>query len=111
MPRVQKPRKPRRQRQQNSIGNVRIKGGQVINQMVARIVCRCEECLGELEMYNNSLFCKADKSHKGRIHRDDAAIELERRQRDYEVVIEAGYAVEGGRLVAIDPTGEKQNAN
>ena len=103
---------PRRRGRNSTLGNVRISGGAVIPQIVARIVCRCKECLGPVEQYNNSLFCVADKSHKGWIHRDDAAIELERRQAQMEQVVESGYTVEGGKLVGQDPLeGETKNGN
>ena len=100
-----------RRRGPSTLGNVRIRGGNVYPQIVARIVCRCAECLGPVEQYNNSLFCVADKSHKGLIHRDDAAKELEVRQADMKKVTASGYAVEDGNLVAIDPVKGKHNAD
>jgi hypothetical protein len=60
-------------------GSIVIRGGAVIDKLLARIVCRCAECLGPVELHNNGLACVTDKSHTGLIHRTEAAAEQVRR--------------------------------
>ena len=87
----------RREARTRGGATVRI-SGKTVNLYYARIVYRCEECLGDLELRNAGLVCKADHNHKGFIHRDDATIAAASRAKKAEAVQE-NYNIIGGKLV------------
>jgi preprotein translocase subunit SecA len=91
-------------------GTVTIRGGQVIDKHLARLVCRCAECLGPVELHNNGLACAADKSHRGLIHRKEAEIEAARRAGEL-MEVEQNYVIQNGQLVALDDLTGVSNAD
>lgn len=64
----------------------------------ARIVFRCEECLGELRNRNAGLCCKANPEHRGFIHRDRAA-EIEASQAANQTELNQFYEIQDGKVV------------
>ena len=72
--------------------------GKVVNLYLARIVYRCEECLGELELWNAGIICKVDHSHKGFVHQTEAAKIAEYKQQ-LTSVVEGAYEIKNGILV------------
>lgn len=91
----------------STAGNVKIVGGRVIPRPLAKFVCVCAECLGPVDKWNNTVRCvRNPEAHTSLLHKDDAAIEAERRATELTEV-EAVYIIENGRLVAPDDhTGE-----
>jgi hypothetical protein len=82
-------------------GNIRIRGGEVMPIIKARIVCRCAECLGTLTDLTNGLGCATNPAHKGIIHRDEAA-EIAQQRAEQLQQVKAAYAIQDGQLVALD---------
>jgi hypothetical protein len=82
-------------------GNIVIRGGRILSKPLALIVCRCLECLGPVEYHNNGLACAANKSHRGLIHRDEAAAESAKRAAEL-LEVETAYIIKDGQLVALD---------
>lgn len=79
-------------------GSITIQGGQALPKPVARIVCRCAECLGPVDYYNNGVFCKAEPAaHRGLIHRKEAAILAQERQAALAQV-ETAYTINNGTI-------------
>ena len=89
-------------------GSVVIRGGAVIDKHLARYVCRCAECLGEVEYYHNGLGCVADKTHKGLIHRTEAAAEQVRRDAQLAEV-EQVYFISADVIAAFTDHTEERN--
>jgi hypothetical protein len=80
-------------------GNIRIRGGMVLPIILAKQTCRCAECLGPLADATNGLKCAADATHKGIIHRDEAA-EIAQQRAEQLQQVKAAYAIQDGQLVA-----------
>ena len=82
-------------------GNIRIRGGMVLPVILARQTCRCAECLGPLADATNGLKCATDATHKGIIHRDEAA-EIAQQRAEQLQQVKAAYTIQDGQLVALD---------
>lgn len=83
-------------------GNIRIRGGQVLPKALALVVCRCEECLGPVARWNNTVRCAAHpEEHQHLIHRKEAAAEAARREAEL-IEVEQSYVIRDGQLVAVD---------
>jgi hypothetical protein len=92
-------------------GNIRIRGGMVLPIILAKQTCRCAECLGPLADATNGLKCAADATHKGIIHRDEAA-EIAQQRAEQLQQVKAAYTIQDGVLVALDDQiGVKDNAD
>lgn len=83
-------------------GNIKIRGGQVINKHLASIVCRCADCLGPVANWNNTVRCAAHpEEHPHLIHRKEAELEAARRAAEL-IEVEQSYVIRAGQLVALD---------
>lgn len=78
--------------------SIRIKGKE-INIDFARIVYRCEECLGKLRRKDAGLVCTKDENHRGFIHRDEAEKIAAKHNEEMEQV-ESAYEIVDGQIVA-----------
>lgn len=75
---------------------MRIKGA-IVNKLEAKILYRCEECLGELKYWNNGLACASDINHKGFIHKKEVPAILAAREAQ-ATAVEAAYEIVDGQL-------------
>jgi len=73
-------------------------GGEWHMTAYARIIFRCEECLGELRNRNHGLCCRTNPAHRGFIHRDKAA-EIESAQADNQDKLNQFYEIRNGKVV------------
>ena len=82
-----------------TVGGIEIRiCGKMVNKFLARIVYRCEECLGELELWNAGIVCKASHTHRGFIHQSEADKIIAKNQANIELVTET-YAIKNGQIV------------
>ena len=65
---------------------------------IARYVYRCEECHAELAYNNAGVICSASRSHRGFIHRDEAA-KIQQNQQQNTNKLEQFYTIENGKVV------------
>lgn len=82
-------------------GNIRIRDGQVYPIILAKKVCRCAECLGELADLTNGLCCATNFAHRGIIHKDEAAQIAQERAEQLQQV-QGAYTIKDGQIVALD---------
>lgn len=73
-------------------------GGEWQNIHLARLLYRCKECLCKLERRRAGLECLKDETHRGFIHRDEAA-KIQAAQEANLEKIEAVYEIRDGQIV------------
>lgn len=73
--------------------------GKVVNRCFAKIVYRCEECLGKLRYRDSGLACLDDPGHRGLVHRDKAA-RLAKERAEQMAEVTAAYEIVNGQIVA-----------
>lgn len=86
-----------KRRSNHPTGPVMRIGGETVSTVVARLRYRCAECLGELQYWNAGLACRADRDHRGFIHKRD--VPAIRALREEQVAaVEAAYEIVDGVL-------------
>ncbi len=71
--------------------------GQVVSRTVVKLDYRCAECLARLKYWNAGVACTEDVSHRGFVHKTEAArIAAERAKK--VAVVEAAYEIVDGQL-------------
>ena len=72
--------------------------GEKFDLFTARIVFKCAECFGDLELKDAGLRCKVDHAHRRYIHRDEVA-KVHQQQREQMAEVEATYEIIDGKIV------------
>jgi hypothetical protein len=72
--------------------------GKMYDLFTARIVFKCELCLGDLELHNAGLRCKTNHEHRGFVHRDEVA-KLKLQQEENINSLKEVYQIIDGKVV------------
>jgi DNA-directed RNA polymerase subunit RPC12/RpoP len=91
--------KVNRDRLRHAVGGHSIKiNGKILNIHFARIAYRCEECLGELELHNAGIRCKAQCGGRGFITKAEAEAIKQNQTQNIETLKEF-YQIIDGKVV------------
>jgi len=72
--------------------------GEWIDLYTARIVYKCAQCFGDLELHNAGLRCKDNHEHGQFVHRDEIA-KLRKQQAQNVEALEEFYQIVDGKVV------------